>query len=201
MQKKFILAGVGVLIGLALLSVVAVMVLARNTNLHGTQINPAMVAPAINLPATNGKDFHLSDEKDHVVLMFFGFTNCTDICPATMAQLHQAVSRLGSDANRVQVVFITVDPQRDTLEQMHSYLANFDPSFLGLTGTMDQMSQVWKSYGVYRQVEPNTANPDEYSVDHTSYIFLIDQKGNLRLTYDQGTSTEDISQDLQSLLN
>jgi protein SCO1 len=200
MKKKMIFAGIGVLIGLAGLSVAVIMVLARNTSLHGSLIDPAMPAPALYLPATDGQPFDLTQEHGQIVLVFFGYTSCTDICPATMAQLHQVLTQLGKQAADVKVVFVTVDPQRDTADQVHQYLSTFDPAFVGLTGSMDQLTPVWKAYGVYRQIQPNAANPSDYSVDHSSYIYLIDQKGNLRLTYSQGTDPQDIIQDVQTLL-
>jgi protein SCO1 len=200
MKKKMILAGIGVLIGLAGLSVAVIMVLARNTSLHGSLMNPAMPAPPLSLATTDSQTFDLTQERGQIVLVFFGYTSCTDICPATMAQLHQVLAQLGKQAANVKVVFVTVDPQRDTVDQMHQYLMTFDPAFVGLTGSMDQLTQIWKVYGVYRQIQPNAANPSDYSIDHSSDIYLIDQKGDLRLTYSQGTDPQDIIQDIQTLL-
>ncbi len=201
MKNKLIFAAIGVVIGLAGLSMAVIMVLARSPSLHGSVIDPALAAPALVLPGTDGQTFDISQNRGKVVLIFFGYTTCTDICPATMAELHQVLAQLGSQASAVRVVFVTVDPQRDTLDHMRPYLATFDPAFIGLTGSMDQLNQVWKGYGVYRQIQPDAGDPTAYSVDHTSYIYLIDPKGRLRLTYDQGTTPQDILQDVQTLLN
>ncbi len=201
MKNKLVFGALGVVIGLAGLSMVAIMVLARNPSLHGSVIDPPQAAPALVLPGSNGQMFDVAQNRGKVVLIFFGYTSCTDICPATMAELHQVTSQLGKQVAEVRVVFVTVDPQRDTMEQMRQYLATFDPAFIGLTGSMDQLNQVWKAYGVYRQIQPNTADPKAYTVDHTSYIYVIDPKGRLRLTYDEGASAQDILQDVQTLLS
>ncbi len=196
MKSKLILAGGAVLVGLA---AVIIYAFAQPYVMHGSVIEPAQLAPSISLPASDGTTYNLDQQKGKLVLLFFGYTYCPDVCPATMAQLRQVMTAMGDQAKSVQVVFITVDPQRDTTDQLKRYLAAFGPNFVGLSGTMDQLDPVWKEYGVYREIQPAGAT-ENYTVAHSALVYVIDKKNQLRMTYPFGADGESIRQDLEHLL-
>jgi protein SCO1 len=199
MKRTFLLAGLGLVVGLAGLLLAALVISNRPYSLHGSVIEPAVAAPAIALPASTGQAFDLAEQHGRLVLVFFGYTSCPDVCPTTLGQLHHALDQLGSQAGQVEVVFITVDPQRDTQAKLQRYLTSFGTAFVGLTGTTEQLDPVWKAYGVYHQIQP-IAGSDMYTVDHTAFVYLIDPQGRLRLTYPYGTSSDEIYQDIRYLL-
>lgn len=156
-----------------------------------------------------GKDFELTDHTGRVrrladfrgqaVALFFGFTHCPDMCPTTMATLGEAVTLLGSDATRVQGLFITVDPKRDTANVLSQYVAAFHPSFLGLYGDPDATARTAKEFKVYYRLQ----QPNEqgfYSVDHSGQILVFDPKGRLRLLMKPDLSAEAMAHDLRALL-
>ncbi len=122
------------------------------------------------------KPFRLSDQKGQIVLLFFGYTHCPDVCPVTLSHFKQIKADLGDQADQVRFVFITVDPERDTADQLSQYLPNFDPDITGLTGSRQSLESVWKSYGVY-QAKQEVGSAAGYLVDHTARTYLIDQQG------------------------
>ena len=202
MSRSVLWAGVSLLLGLAL---VAVFMLNRPYTFRGSAIDPAIPAADFTLTDAQGEDFTLRDQEGSLVLVFFGYTTCPDVCPATLSEMRairrrlQADPRLSAQAESIRYVFITVDPQRDTPERMGKYVASFDPSFVGLTGREAELEPVWKSYGVYRAIS-ETDSAAGYLVDHTARVYLIDQVGNLRLTYAFGTPIDDMLQDVRYLL-
>ena len=139
------------------------------------------------------------NEKGKLVFLYFGYTSCPDVCPTTMADLRQVRQAVGAKADQFDVVFVTVDPDRDTPDRMQKYASAFDPGFIGLSGSMDELQPVWAEYGVYRKIEKSTSSTD-YSVTHSSLLYLIDQEGKLRLSYSFGTPPEDIAHDVDLLL-
>jgi protein SCO1/2 len=198
MKSKYAFIVIGVVIGLAL--VFAAWGLAqRNYRFQGSLIDPPIQAADFSLTDTNGNPFRLSDQKGKIVLVFFGYTHCPDVCPVTLSQYKQIKQQLKNQAEDIRFVFITVDPQRDTIEAMRRYVPNFDPQFIGLTGSPEQIEQVKQSYGVYSENNP-ADEQGNYLVDHTARIYLIDQQGNWRLTYPFGMETGQIVSDLQHLL-
>lgn len=168
--------------------------------LHGSVIQEEYAAPDFALPDGRGGEFRLSQQKGSLVLVFFGYTACPDVCPTTLSSMKRIASALGKDASRLRVVFITVDPERDTPEKSAEYAAAFNPEFYGLSGSEEQLAPIWKDYGVFRALNKKDAADTIYTVDHTSQIYLVDAAGNLRLTYSFGTPVQDIIQDLQYLL-
>jgi protein SCO1/2 len=190
---------IGIVLVLALAGVGAAAAL-RPYTLHGSVIDPATPAPDFSLPLAQGGDFKLSDQRGKVVMVFFGFTNCMDICPGTLSQWREIVQRLGADAGKVQVVFITVDPGRDTPAVTARYAAGFDPSFVGLSGSEQQLGPVWQAYGVYHKLDKTSPTDTQYNVEHSTQMYIIDRAGNLRLTYANGTPTDDMLQDVRYLL-
>lgn len=166
---------------------------------HG-QVMPAG-APVVDftLTAHTGEQVRLSDWRGRWVALYFGYTFCPDICPTTLAQLAQAQRRLGADASRVQVIMVTVDPERDTPERLAAYVSAFDPSFIGLIGTPNAIAAAAASLGVYfaRQEVESAAG---YLMDHTASVLLLDPEGRLRLIWPPNTSSEFMAEDLSYLL-
>jgi protein SCO1/2 len=142
----------------------------------------------------------LSQHRGKVVVLTFGYTFCPDICPATLVELAQVRAKLGEAAKRLQVAFITLDPERDTPERLRSYTTAFDPTFVGLTGSATQLAQVREAYGVIaeKQVVPGTSA--EYLLAHSAYVYVIDPKGQLQLRYPFGESIDDMADAIQDLL-
>jgi len=135
----------------------------------------------------------LSAQRGKAVVLTFGYTHCTDTCPLTLAKLVRAVRTLGPRASDVEVVFVTVDPQRDTLPVLHAYLRKFDPGFEGLTGTPQQIASVERDYHVWAQRIPGKRGNDNYDDAHSSAIFFIDTRGNLSSLHDGGDSVEELA--------
>ncbi|WP_421954371.1 SCO family protein [Polaromonas sp.] len=159
--------------------------------------------------ADYAKDFSLTDQngqlrsvKDFagkVVVVFFGFTQCPDVCPTSMAELASIKKELGADGDKLQAVFITVDPERDTPELLKAYMGNFDPTFLALRPTMEQLPQVAKDFKIYyKKVEGKT--PGSYSMDHSAGSYVYDTKGRVRLYSRYGNGTEGLTSDIRLLL-
>src|SRR5512133_2586296 len=197
-MRRFILwAGLGLLAGLL---VAAAVTVSRPYTFHGSVIQQAYRAPDFSLAEGEGSSFHLADQRGKVVLVFFGFTNCPDVCPTTLADFKQIHQRLGKQGDRTEFVFITVDPDRDTPQIASRYAENFDPAFVGLSGTEQQLEPVWKAYGVYRKLDKTSSTDTTYEVEHSTQIYLIDPDGNLRITYSYGTPVDDILQDVRYLL-
>ena len=158
---------------------------------------PPRQAPEFSLRGSDGSDLTLSRYRGKLVLMSFGFTHCAAVCPTTLATLAQARQALGPQASAVQVVFVTVDPERDNPAQMKAYLAAFDPSFVGGAGQPEVLATMRKNYGVVADKVPMTGG---YAVDHTSSIFLIDRDGKLRAMMPYGRDAKDFVHDIKLLL-
>ncbi|RZA25748.1 MAG: SCO family protein, partial [Lysobacteraceae bacterium] len=148
--------------------------------LKSGSFSPARVAPEIAQQAADGSDFRLSALRGKVVVLEFGFTHCPAVCPASLAMLAQARQKLGPHADRLQVVFVSVDPERDTPARLNSYLAQFDKSFIGLTGTPAQMAAIRKDYGITATKMAAPAGQAGYQMGHSSYLYFVDKKGMLR---------------------
>ena len=151
------------------------------------------------LPDQNGQTRTLKDFAGKVVVVFFGFTQCPDVCPTTMAELAQIKQSLGADGNKLQAIFITVDPERDTPELLKAYMGNFDPSFLALRPAIDKLPEVAKTFKIYyKKVEGTTIG--SYSMDHSGGSYVYDTKGQIRLYSRYGTGTEGLMADIGLLL-
>jgi len=157
---------------------------------------------ARDLPLTDqfGQQRHLKDFAGKVVAVFFGYTNCPDVCPTTMSELAQVKSDLGAEGDRLQVLFVTVDHERDTPEVLKAYMAHFDPSFLALRGSPEELAAVAKDFKIfYKQVPGDT--PTSYSMDHSAGMYMFDPKGQLRLFQRYGSSTQALVDDTRLLLD
>lgn len=158
---------------------------------------PSHQAPGFALRGSDGSEMTLARYRGKVVLLTFGFTRCAAVCPTTLAMLAQARATLGAAGNSVQVIYVTVDPARDTAEHMRGYLTAFDRSFVGATGTPEALASVRKQYGVTAVKEGSGA---DYAMAHTSSIFLIDRAGMLRAVMPFGHEPADFVHDIKLLL-
>lgn len=147
----------------------------------------------------NGKLRTLTDFRGKAVVVFFGFTQCPDVCPTTMMEMSNVMQALGPDADRVQVLFITVDPERDTAELLSQYVPAFDKRFLGLRGDLAETDKVAKEFKVFYQKVPGKT-PGSYTMDHTAGSYVFDPQGRIRLFIRHGQGVESIAHDLKILL-
>ncbi len=200
MDRKTLLVGLGSF-GLLLVVGAAVLLFAKPASFRGTTFGePYPLASEIALTRSDGSSFKLSEMRGNVVLVFFGYTTCPDVCPTTMAELKLAVAELNeADAAQVKVLFVTVDPERDTPERMQAYADRFNPAFIGLSGTQADLEKIWQAYGVYREIVEGTSAAG-YLVDHTARVTLIDQQGNMRISFGFDTPVEDMVHDLKLIL-
>lgn len=167
---------------------------------RGTELDPPPPAPDFTLTDPHGQPFRLSDQRGKVILLFFGYTHCPDVCPTTLATWKQVHDALGGDADGVRFVFITVDPERDTPERLQQHLAVFNPRFIGLTGSPEELEPIYQAYHVYHEKVQASQSGVGYLVNHTAAVFVIDPQGRWRLSYSFGTLPEDIVHDVQALL-
>jgi protein SCO1/2 len=200
MNKKILLVGLASLLLIAGVAA-AVFLFSSPAGFRGTTYGePYPVAKDIELSRSNGSRFQLSQLRGKAVLLFFGYTSCPDVCPTTLAELKQALEELGEDrAKQVQVLFVTVDPARDSPERVQAYVNQFNPNFIGLSGTESELLQVWHNYGVFREIVDGSSAAG-YIVNHTARVTLIDQEGNMRVSFAFETPVEDIVHDLKLLL-
>jgi protein SCO1/2 len=147
-----------------------------------------------------GKPRTLADFKGKVVAVFFGFTRCPDVCPTTLAEMKLVKERLGADGDRLQVLFVTIDPERDTPELLAKYVPAFDPTFLGLYGSAEATAKTAKEFKVFYQKAPGSS-PDNYSMDHTAATFIYDPQGRLRLFAKHSSGADALTQDIKLLLS
>jgi protein SCO1 len=184
---------------LAILTLLCTMcaVAADRPTLKAGVFEPPRAAPELPLQASSGGKLSLASYRGKVILLGFGFTSCPAVCPTTLAVLAQARKRLGAQGAQVQVVYVTVDPERDTAARMRTYLGVFDPTFVGGTGTSAQLASVRKHYGVMAERKPLG---NSYSFAHSSSVYLIDRKGLLRGMMPYGRSPADYVHDVRVLL-
>ncbi|MFY9826456.1 MAG: SCO family protein [Thermoanaerobaculia bacterium] len=176
---------------------------ARSPTFHGQVVEPVLKAPPLSGVNWDGKPFHLSDHGGRVAVVFFGYTYCPDVCPFTLAKMKQLYSRLGSRAKDVDVVFVSVDPQRDTVDKLAGYVPSFDRRFYGVRIEPADLDAVARSfnltvkYGTPKDGEEETGN---YFVDHTATFFVVDRQGRLRLKFPPGATADQMLPDIQTLL-
>jgi protein SCO1/2 len=170
---------------------------ATESALKAGVFEPPRAAPELALVGSDGAELTLARYRGKVVVLAFGFTSCADVCPVTLGTLASARKQLGPDAGNVQIVYVTVDPERDDAERMRTYLASFDPSFVGGTGAPERLAAVRKEYGIAAEKVKAASG---YSVAHSSYTYLIDRAGRLRALMPYGHPAEDYVHDLRILL-
>ncbi len=166
---------------------------------NAVDITGAEYGKSLSLPDTHGKVRSLAEFKGKVMLVFFGFTQCPEVCPTTMAQLAELRRKLGPDGGRLQGIFVSIDPERDTPEVLGEYIKALDPSFVALRGTLDQVSQAAKDFKVFYQKVP-TADGKSYTMDHTAGSFVFDPQGRVRLFVRYGMTLDQLKGDVQQLL-
>ena len=189
MQRKTILVGVSIFV--VLFALIAVFYLTNKPSFRGALITPPWPAPEIHLTDQNGQPFTMSSQKGKVVLLYFGYVNCPNECPLTMAHIKLARESLGDRAKDVQAVMVSTDPARDTPQALQDFMRHFDPSFLGLTGTTAELQKTWKDYGV---------TVEEGGETHSTFLYVIDPAGNVRETFLPDTEPNDIARDVGLLL-
>ncbi len=183
----------------ASLLVAAAVVFTRPHSFRGSVIDPPLPAPDFALEDGSGGRFRLSEQRGKLVILFFGFTTCPDVCPTTLSEMKLIHKRLGTLAEDARFVLITVDPERDTPERTAQYAASFHPAFIGLSGSEEELQPVWKAYGVYRE-KRQTASASGYLVDHSAFVYIIDRNGNWRETFSFGAPVDDMVEDVRYLL-
>ena len=189
MNRRELFLGIGVLA--ILITITAYLYLDRGAALSGSVIDPPWPAPEMRLVDHNGQLFSLSEQRGKVVMLYFGYVNCPDECPLTMAHLKVALDSLGDAAHDAQVIMVSTDPDRDTPEALRDFMTRFDPSFLGLTGTQAELAQAWKDYGVAVEHGGET---------HSTYLYVIDPSGVVRETLLPEAEPDDIAGDIAVLL-
>jgi protein SCO1 len=167
---------------------------------NAVDITGADYAKALNLPDITGKRRSLDEFKGKVVVVFFGFTQCPDVCPTTMAQLAELRRKLGPEGDKVQGIFVSIDPERDTPEVLAEYTKALDPSFVALRGSLDELSQAAKDFKVFYQKVP-TADGKSYTMDHTAGSFVFDPQGRLRLFVRYGMALDQLQADVRQLID
>lgn len=166
---------------------------------RGIDITGADYARGFSLPDHDGRTRTLADFSGKVVVVFFGFTQCPDVCPTSMNELAEVKKRLGADGERLQGLFVTVDPERDTATVLKAYMGHFDPSFLALIPSRDQLPVVAKDFKIYyKRVEGQT--PTSYTMDHSAGSYLYDPQGRLRIYHRYGSGAEALAADARLLL-
>lgn len=190
-----------VILGLLILLGIWLFPRIRPRSFHGMVVQSPQPATNFQLTGSQGKPVELQDFQGKYVLLFFGYTSCPDVCPLTLAQLAQAVKQLPADqAERVQTLFVSVDPIRDTPDRLRAYTASFGPGVLGVTGSDPELIAATTQFGVFFERHAETENGAGYEVDHTSTVTIIDPAGYVRLVWPFGLSVEEMGADLHSLL-
>lgn len=181
------------------LGVLVEVVFRRPYTFHGTVINPPLPVTDFTLQTANDKAFRLSEQKGKIVLLFFGYTSCPDVCPVTLATFKQVYDNLGDDSQKVRFVMITADPDRDTPEKVAEYVMRFNSEFIGLSGNLSALEPIWKQLGVFVEKQ-ESGSAAGYLVSHTSSVYVLDPNGSLLMTFPYGTTEIDMANDLAQLL-
>jgi protein SCO1/2 len=193
MKLKIALGIVVVILGLA-----AGVYFLRPHTFHGSVIQSPDPAFNFKLSSSTG-EISLSDYRGKLVVIYFGYTFCPDICPATLANVAQALRDMGSQADNVQVVMISVDPERDTPEKLAEYMKHFHPSFIGVTGSQEKLAEVASLYGIFYEKQKGS-EATKYLMDHTATLLIVDREGYLKLVLPFGVTADEIADDLTYML-
>lgn len=177
----------------------------QNYKFHGSLFDPFQDAYPFELTDHNGNLFRMADQRGKVVLLFFGYTNCPDVCPATMSDFNLIHGLLGEQVDKVVFLLVTVDPERDTSEKLGEYVTSFNTAFIGLSGTPEELQAVWDGYYIFQEKEEGLDGHDGegagYLVSHTARIYVVDTEGKLRLTFPSDISNLDMASDVEYLAN
>ena len=181
-------------------ALVTVLVACGGPSFRGSVLDAPVAVPDLTLTDQRGQPFRLGDQRGKVVLFFFGYTQCPDVCPTTLATWRKLHQELGKDAEQVRFVFVTVDPERDTPERLGKHVNAFNPDFVGLTGTPEQLEALYSVFDVVHEKDTSSASAAGYLVNHTATTFVLDQEGTWRLRETYGTPVEDLVHDVRQLL-
>ena len=198
MNRRVLILISSVVVGLIAVAGIGLIFFQPHT-FHGTLLQSPDPAAEFSLRAQDGQEVSLAQFRGKLVLLYFGYTYCPDVCPATLAESVEAMKLLGKQAEDVQVIMISVDPERDTPEVMGNYMRQFDARFIGLSGSPDEIARIATLYGIFYEKTEGT-EATGYLVNHTASLLLLDQKGHLKLVFPYGTSGEDLASDLAYLL-
>ena len=182
---------------LAFLLLAAALIAADGEGLRAGVFDPPRAAPDFSLRGSDGARLELRRFRGKVVILQFGFSSCPKVCPTTLVSLAEARRKLGEDGEALQVVYVTVDPERDDVERLRKYLGGFDATFVGGTGTEEQLEAVRRDYGI---VAARIRSDPDYSFSHSSYTYLIDREGMLRALMPYGQPSDDYVHDVKVLL-
>jgi protein SCO1/2 len=171
----------------------------QQTQFQGSDVTGAAIGGDFHLIDHTGKPRTLADFRGKVVVIFFGYTQCPEECPTTLSRLASAMQKLGSDSERVQVLLITVDPERDTREVLSQYVPSFNPTFLGLYGDAAATAEVAKEFKIIYQKQPGPT-PGTYSMDHSTGTFIFDREGRLRVYESYAQGPDPLAHDIRALL-
>lgn len=191
-RRQILIAGTG----LALLGLAGCQ---RGPRFNTTDISGTDMSSALKLRDHNGQARSIADFAGKVVVIFFGYTNCPDVCPTSLMMLKEALGSLGPDASRVQVLFVSVDPARDTPQQLATYMKAFDPTFLALTGSEAEIAAVAKAFKVFYEKKGDIAG-GKYTIDHTAGCYIFGPDGRTRLFARHGETPERVAADIKLLL-
>jgi protein SCO1 len=183
----------------ALVPTLALAALGCDSAMRGVVIENPDPAPPLAFTAFDGTRFDIAEQKGNVVLLYFGYAHCPDVCPTTMADWARAKQALGDRADRVRWVFVSMDPDRDTPELALGYARQFDASFLGVTGTDEELESLKRAWRIAAYPEGDTRTRD-YTVAHPAHTFVVDRRGRLRVLIEPGVSGEDLAKDIRKLL-
>lgn len=189
MQRKTLIVSITILA--MLIVTIALFFFFNRKTFNGAVITPPLSAAEINLTDHNGKPFTMSSQRSKVVLLYFGYINCPDECPLTMAHIKLALESLGDRAKNVQVLMVSTDPARDTEQGLKKFMGSFNPTFLGLTGSPEELQKVWNDYGVTVMDDGET---------HSNFLYVIDPAGNIRETFLSDSDPDKIASDVSRLL-
>lgn len=190
-------------VGLVLLLAAFAIAACKPVEYHGTAVDPPLLEPELSGTNWNGEAFSLDDLSGRLVVLFFGYSSCPDICPLTLSRMKQVHEALGERADEVAMVFVSVDPGRDDVAQLARYVPAFDPDFYGVHVDEEQLEKVTREIGVFVQrQEPTGEGPDAfYAVDHTTSLFVLDREGGLRLYVSHALGPEELLEDLEQMLD
>ena len=187
------------LVGLALIAIVLTGCGGAAYSFQGGELKPETQASAITLTDQHGNPWSLADQQGKIVFLYFGYTTCPDACPTTLSDWIEVKRLLGDKADDAEFVMVTVDPERDTTGKLNQYLGFFDPSFIGLTGDPETLKDIRWNYGIVAQREEHPESVTRYLINHTTSFWVVDKKGNLRLTYALGTDPAIVAEDVKHL--
>lgn len=170
------------------------------TRFYNTDLTGAAYGKSLSLTDHHGDRRELADFKGKVVTLFFGFTQCPDVCPSSLSTMGEVMRQLGVDADRLQVLFVTVDPERDTRELLEAYVPAFDPRFLGLYGDLEETAEVAREFKVFYRKSGDVEGPN-YTIDHSAGTYVFDPNGRLRLYIKHGEPVDNIVGDIRLLLD